>query len=45
MLEFSDVKRSYLESQSELFAIAQSQGGYFTAKQAEEAGFDRTNHA
>lgn len=45
MLEIPDVKRSSLESQSELFAIAQSQGGYFTAKQAEEAGFDRTNHA
>ena len=25
--------------------MAESQGGYFTAKQAEEAGFDRTNHA
>jgi predicted transcriptional regulator of viral defense system len=38
------VKRSSQESEAKLFAIAESQGGYFTAKQAEEAGFDRTNH-
>jgi len=39
------VKRSPKVSQARLFAIAESQGGYFTAKQAEEAGFDRTHHA
>ena len=39
------VKRSSHESEARLFAVAESQGGYFTAKQAEEAGFDRTNHA
>ena len=39
------VKRSSHESEAGLFAVAESQGGYFTAKQAEEAGFDRTNHA
>ena len=38
-------KRSSQESEARLFAVAESQGGYFTAKQAEEAGFDRTNHA
>lgn len=40
-----EVKRSFQSPQARLFAVAQSQGGYFTAKQAEEAGFDRTNHA
>jgi predicted transcriptional regulator of viral defense system len=39
------MKRSSQESDARLFAVAESQGGYFTAKQAEEAGFDRTNHA
>jgi predicted transcriptional regulator of viral defense system len=39
------MKRSSQESQARLFEIAQSQGGYFTAKQAEDAGFTRTNHA
>ena len=39
------MKRSSQESEARLFAMAESQGGYFTAKQAEEAGFDRTNHA
>jgi len=39
------MKRSSRESQSKLFAIAESQGGFFTAKQAEAAGFDRTHHA
>lgn len=38
------VKRSSKESQTRLFAIAESQGGFFTAKQAEEAGFDRAHH-
>ena len=38
------MKRSSHESEARLFAVAESQGGYFTAKQAEEAGFDRTNH-
>jgi predicted transcriptional regulator of viral defense system len=39
------MKRSSKESQAKLFAIAESQGGFFTAKQAESAGFDRTHHA
>ncbi len=39
------MKRSSQQSEARLFAVAESQGGYFTAKQAEEAGFDRTNHA
>jgi predicted transcriptional regulator of viral defense system len=39
------MKRSSRESKAKLFAVAESQGGYFTAKQAEETGFDRTNHA
>jgi predicted transcriptional regulator of viral defense system len=39
------VKRSSKESQANLFAIAGGQGGYFTGKQAEEAGFDRTHHS
>jgi len=38
------MKRTSHESEARLFAVAESQGGYFTAKQAEEAGFDRTNH-
>jgi predicted transcriptional regulator of viral defense system len=39
------MKRSFQESQARLFAVAEAQGGFFTAKQAEAAGFDRTNHA
>lgn len=39
------MKRSPKESQARLFAVAEGQGGYFTAKQAEKAGFDRTHHA
>jgi hypothetical protein len=39
------MKRSSEESQARLSAIAVAQGGFFTAKQAEEAGFDRTHHA
>ncbi|MFA6177053.1 MAG: type IV toxin-antitoxin system AbiEi family antitoxin domain-containing protein, partial [Phycisphaerae bacterium] len=39
------MKRSSKESQTKLFAIAEGQGGFFTAKQAAEAGFDRTHHA
>ena len=38
-------KRSSKENQARLFAIAEGQGGFFTAKQAEEAGIDRTHHA
>ncbi len=41
----SVMKRSSKESQAKLFAIAEGQGGFFTAKQAEEAGIDRTHHA
>ncbi len=32
------------ESSERLFAIAEGQQGYFTAKQAEAAGFDKKNH-
>jgi predicted transcriptional regulator of viral defense system len=39
------MKRSSKESQAKLFAIAEGQGGYFTAKQAEEAGVTQPNHA
>jgi predicted transcriptional regulator of viral defense system len=39
------MKRSFHESQAKLFAIAESQGGFFTAKQAQDAGFDRKNYA
>ena len=39
------MRRSFQESQAGLFAFAEAQGGFFTAKQAETAGFDRTNHA
>lgn len=42
---FCVMKRSPQKSEARLFAVAESQGGYFTAKQAEEAGFDRRNHA
>jgi len=42
---FQRMKRSFQESQARLFAVAEAQGGFFTAKQAETAGFDRTNHA
>ena len=38
------MKQSSKESRSKLFAVAESQGGFFTAKQAKEAGFDRTHH-
>jgi len=38
------MKQSSKESRSKLFAVAESQGGFFTAKQAEVAGFDRTHH-
>lgn len=39
------MKRSSKQSQAKLFAIAEGQGGFFTAKQAAEAGIDRTHHA
>ena len=39
------MKQSVNEPQAHLFAIAESQGGYFTAKQAEDSGFVRSNHA
>jgi len=41
----SAMKCSSKESQARLFATAEAQGGFFTAKQAEEAGFNRTHHA
>ncbi len=39
------MKRSSKDSEARLFAIAETQGGFFTAKQAEDAGFDRRHHA
>jgi hypothetical protein len=39
------MKRSSKESQAKLFAVAEAQGGFFTAKQAEEAGIARSHHA
>lgn len=33
------------ESQARLFSVAETQGGFFTAKQAEAAGFDSAHHA
>ena len=51
MLGFSAIryaqsmKRFSKDSEARLFAVAETQGGFFTAKQAEEAGFDRTHHA
>lgn len=44
-LQIYCARRSFQESQVGLFAVAEAQGGFFTAKQAETAGFDRTNHA
>lgn len=38
-------KHSYKETFERLYAIAERQGGYFTPKQAEEAGFSHKNHA
>jgi len=42
---FFGMRRSFRENQSGLFTLAEGQGGFFTAKQAESAGFDRTNHS
>ena len=39
------IKRSSKQSQATLYAIAEGQGGFFTAKQAADAGVDRTHHA
>jgi hypothetical protein len=39
------MKRSSKDSEARLFAVAETQGGFFTAKQAEDEGFDRTHHA
>jgi predicted transcriptional regulator of viral defense system len=39
------MKRSSKDSEARLFAVAETQGGFFTAKQAEDAGFNRTHHA
>jgi predicted transcriptional regulator of viral defense system len=39
------MNRSHKDAQAKLFAVAELQGGFFTAKQAEDAGFDRTHHA
>jgi len=44
-IQVYSMKRSFKDSQAGLFAVAEAQGGFFTAKQAEAAGFDRTNHA
>ena len=39
------MKRSSKDSEARLFAVAETQGGFFTARQAADAGFDRTHHA
>ena len=39
------MRRAFNENQTNLFAIAEMQGGFFTAKQAEVSGFHRTNHS
>ena len=40
----SNNPHSYKETFERLYAIAEGQGGYFTPKQAEAAGFSRKNH-
>lgn len=37
------MKKSFKQCSEQLFNVAQTQGGFFTAKQAEEAGFDSHN--
>lgn len=37
--------RSHKETLGRLYRIAESQGGYFTTRQAETAGFSQKNHA
>src|SRR3990167_7078407 len=37
------MKKSFKQCSEQLFNIAQTQGGFFTARQAEEAGFDPHN--
>lgn len=38
------IQHRHRDSSERLFAIAEGQQGYFTAKQAEAAGFDKKNH-
>ena len=38
------VRNQHKESYERLFAVAEGQQGYFTAKQAAAAGFDKKNH-
>lgn len=38
-------RRRHLETFERLYAVAEPQGGYFTTKQAEAAGFSEKNHA
>lgn len=40
----STIQHRHRDSSERLFAIAEGQQGYFTAKQAEAAGFDKKNH-
>lgn len=40
----TDNKHSYKKTFERLYAIAEEQGGYFTNKQAEAAGFSQKNH-
>jgi predicted transcriptional regulator of viral defense system len=37
--------RSHKEASTRLYGIAEGQGGYFTTRQAEAAGFSQKNHA
>lgn len=39
------MKQSFKASQARLFELAETQGGFFTAQQAESSGFDRTHHS
>jgi predicted transcriptional regulator of viral defense system len=39
------LQKNHSRDQDQLFAIAQGQSGFFTAKQAEAAGFQRRNHS
>jgi predicted transcriptional regulator of viral defense system len=41
----SNKLHSYKETFERLYAIAEGQGGYFTPKQAEAAGFSQKNHS
>ncbi|MGD9643158.1 MAG: type IV toxin-antitoxin system AbiEi family antitoxin domain-containing protein [Elusimicrobiales bacterium] len=41
----SNINRGHKEALERLYKIVEAQGGYFTTKQAEAAGFSQKNHA